>query len=60
MIRVAITYYPDCAEKTLWTEMPAVPHVGDVVFIPGWRSADVRRVYWDRAEDGWYAELHCD
>ena len=58
MIDVAITHYRD-GEHTVHEKMPAVPRVGDVVFLGReLPSMHVRTVYWSKESEGWQVEVH--
>lgn len=48
MIRVAVTWYPDGGERTVWTDMPQLPAVGDSVSLgdPDIPTMCVRHVGW--------------
>ena len=67
MIRVAMSFYTKGREQNVWTEMPAVPCVGDTVHYnpdnddpDGSRAWLVMHVSWacgDFTRDVWHAEL---
>lgn len=63
MIEVAFTYYPPGEERTQWLTLPAVPRVGETVYLPNEPDHNpfrVTSVSW--ADDhpghpGWHAEI---
>jgi hypothetical protein len=71
MIEVAFTRYVHCGNHisaTEWTEMPAVPCVGDTVHLPimtdnepDFIALKVRHVSWandHKDHPGWHAEVY--